>query len=221
MFSYPPALLLAFGRCSFSAFFSNELNNFFTKCLQFGLGCFILSLNEHVQKGDVMPKIIENPEQRMAEEARKQIRQSGYSAMTIRSVAKACGIGVGTVYNYFPSKEDLLAACMLEDWNRCVGAINQAASRSEEPEAVIYCLYRQLRGFIQSYEAVFQDAHAATAYSGYLGRYHGILRAQLAAPLRKYCDSDFSAEFIAEAILTWTMAGKDIDEQYALIKKLF
>lgn len=168
-----------------------------------------------------MPKIIENLEQRLTEEARKQIRQSGYSAMTIRSVASSCGVSVGAVYNYFSSKDALLAACMLDDWNRCMEAIDQTSSQSEDPEAVIRCLYDQLRGFIQSYEAVFRDARAASAYLGHLGQYHGILRAQLASPLRKFCGSDFSADFIAEAMLTWTMAGKDVEELYAVIKKNF
>ena len=44
-----------------------------------------------------MPKIIQNLENRLIEEAKKQIRESGYGALTIRSVAKACGVGVGTV----------------------------------------------------------------------------------------------------------------------------
>ena len=35
-----------------------------------------------------MPKIIENLPQRLLEEARRQIETSGFSAMTIRSVAK-------------------------------------------------------------------------------------------------------------------------------------
>ena len=63
-----------------------------------------------------MPKIIENLPEKLAEEARRQITESGYSAMTIRSVAKACGVGVGTVYNYYPSKDALVAQFMLEDW---------------------------------------------------------------------------------------------------------
>ena len=46
-----------------------------------------------------MPKIIENLETKLIEEAKKQFETSGYSALTIRSVAKACGVGVGTVYN--------------------------------------------------------------------------------------------------------------------------
>ena len=46
-----------------------------------------------------MPKIIENLPERLAEEARGQIEESGYAAMTIRSVAKGCGVGVGICRN--------------------------------------------------------------------------------------------------------------------------
>lgn len=67
-----------------------------------------------------MPKLIENLKQRLTEETRRQLRQLGYSAVTIRSVARACGVSAGTVYNYFSSKEELLASSMLEDWMQCV-----------------------------------------------------------------------------------------------------
>ena len=56
-----------------------------------------------------MPKIIENLEKRLIAEAKRQIAESGYGATTIRSVAKGCNVGVGTVYNYFPSKDALIA----------------------------------------------------------------------------------------------------------------
>lgn len=167
-----------------------------------------------------MPKLIENLKQRLTEETRRQLRQFGYSAVTIRSVARACGVGAGTVYNYFSSKEELLASSMLEDWVRCVEAVEQAAAQSAHAEPAVRCLYAQLCGFSKQYEAVFQDEQAISGYAGVLNRYHGMLRRQLSAPLRKYCESDFAADFIAEAVLTWTVAGKEFEEIYSVVKKL-
>ena len=44
-----------------------------------------------------MPKIIKDLESRLIAEARKQIEEAGYGAMTIRSVAAACGVGEPTL----------------------------------------------------------------------------------------------------------------------------
>ena len=83
------------------------------------------------------------------------------------------------------------------------------------------CIYEQLQHFAQRHQAVFQDATAASAFAGSFSRYHAVLRSQLAAPLRKFCESDFSADFISESLLIWTMAGKDFQEIYGIIGKLF
>lgn len=168
-----------------------------------------------------MPKIIDNPEKRLIEEAKKQIRESGYGATTIRSVAKATGIGVGTVYNYFPSKDALIATYMLEDWNQCITAIEAVSTYSSTPENVVHCICDQLIDFSKRHEPLFRDEAAAAAFASVFARYHSRLRTQLAHSLRKFCDSDFSAEFIAEALLTWVMAGKTFDDLYGMIGKLF
>jgi len=168
-----------------------------------------------------MPKIIENPESRLIEEAKKQIEESGYGAMTIRSVAKACGVGVGTVYNYFSSKEELVATHLLEDWKQCITAIRAVSTYSDSPRPVALCIYDQLISFAQRHLAIFRDEAAAASFAGSFGKYHGMLRAQLSQPLRKFCSSDFAADFLAEALLTWTMAGKTFDEIYGMMEKLF
>lgn len=168
-----------------------------------------------------MPKIIENLEKRLMEEAKKQIAESGYGATTIRSVAKACNVGVGTVYNYFPSKDALLATYMLEDWNKCITAINAVSTYSDTPEPVVRCICDRLIEFAKLHEPIFRDEAAAAAFAGSHSRYHALLRSQLAQPLGKFCSTDFSSEFIAESLLTWTMAGKTFDEIYGMIEKLF
>lgn len=168
-----------------------------------------------------MPKIIENLKDRLIAEAKKQIEEAGYSAVTIRSVAKACNVGVGTVYNYFPSKEALIATHLLADWKACVDAITRTAESTPDPQPVLQCIYGQLVGFADRHQAIFRDETAAAGFAGSFSQYHNRLRAQLASPLRKFCDSEFTALFIAESLLTWSMAGKSFDEIYEILKKIF
>ena len=168
-----------------------------------------------------MPKIIENLESRLIAEAKNQINEIGYGAMTIRDLAKACGVGVGTVYNYFSSKEALLATYLLSDWNGCVAVIQAVSQYSDSPLPVVRCIHDQLCRYAQRHQAIFRDEAAAAGFAGSFSRYHGLLRSQLAAPLRRFCATDFASEFIAESLLTWTMAGKTFDEIYGMIGKLF
>ena len=167
-----------------------------------------------------MPKIIENLSRKLMDEARRQIRENGYAAMTIRSVAKSCGVSVGTVYNYFVSKDALTAAFMLEDWKNCVLRIENCSSASEVPEPVLRSIYDELQGFCRLHGAIFHDEAAAPGFSGSFSRYHSLLRSQLAAPIRKFCRDDFTAEFIAESMLVWTVAGREFCQIHDLVKKL-
>ncbi len=44
--------------------------------------------------------------------SRELIRQQGCSAISIRSVAAACGVSVGSIYNYFDSKAAMVGAAV-------------------------------------------------------------------------------------------------------------
>lgn len=48
--------------------------------------------------------------------SRELIRQQGWSAVNIRSVAAACGVSVGSIYNYFDSKAVLVCATVESIW---------------------------------------------------------------------------------------------------------
>ncbi len=168
-----------------------------------------------------MPKIIENLEIKLIEEARKQVAKAGYVGVTIRSIAKACGVGTGTVYNYFPSKDALLATYLLSDWNTCIATITEMSNCSDSPEPVVYCIYNKLIDFSERHCNIFRDKAAATSFRGSVNHYHGLLRSSLAIPLQKFSADNFAAEFIAEAMLTWTMTDKSFDEIWGIIKNCF
>ena len=167
-----------------------------------------------------MPKIIENLNGRLLEEVKLQLARGGYEAVTIRSIAKGCGVGVGTVYNYFPSKEALVAAYLLEDWTQCIEAVRSAAKSSDAPRPVLQCIYEQLTGFADRHQAVFAAKEAVSGFAASLNQYHALLRSQLAEPLSRFCTGDFLAQFIAESLLTWSMAGKSFEEIYEILKKV-
>ena len=48
--------------------------------------------------------------------SRELIRQKGWDAVNIRSVAAACGVSVGSIYNYFDSKAALVGAAVESVW---------------------------------------------------------------------------------------------------------
>ena len=48
--------------------------------------------------------------------SRRLIQEQGWAAVSIRSVAQACDISVGSIYNYFNGKADLIAATVESVW---------------------------------------------------------------------------------------------------------
>lgn len=48
--------------------------------------------------------------------SRELILREGWSAVNIRSVAAACGVSVGSIYNYFESKSALVGAAVESVW---------------------------------------------------------------------------------------------------------
>ena len=170
-----------------------------------------------------MPKIIENLSEKIIEETRRQVMEVGYTALNIRDVAKNCGVGVGTVYNYFPSKDVLVARFLLQDWKKSLERIHKAAEKcgknqSNEVERLLLVIYQELSDYYAQYSGVFH-AEGATIQAP-PKKYHIILRGQIAEVVRPLCGDDFTAEFISEALLTWTVEGQPFKEIWTLLRKV-
>ena len=171
-----------------------------------------------------MPKIIENLREQLLAEAKKQIGQRGYSDTTVRSVAGACGVGVGTVYNYFESKEMLIASFVYEDWKQYLEEM--ASLPSDDPLKLTRGIYESLSRFASEHEALFSDAEASRSISvGWISR-HKMLRDQIASfvlPLCERChldDPGITSAFIAESLINWSMENADFDTIYPLYLRL-
>lgn len=44
------------------------------------------------------------------------VKENGLQSLNMRTVAEKCNVSVGSVYNYFPSKADLIAATIQDVW---------------------------------------------------------------------------------------------------------
>lgn len=168
-----------------------------------------------------MPKIIENVREQLLAEAKKQILARGYSDTTIRSVAKACGLGIGTVYNYFESKEMLIATFVYEDWKRCLADMHQLPQN--DPKQLLGGIYHALKDFAAENEKLFLDSNAAKLAAIGSSDRHKMLRDQIAALIYPAChteNSAFTAQFLAEALICWSMENADFETVYTLIEKI-
>ena len=104
-----------------------------------------------------MPKIIENLRERLLAEARLQVNQLGYGQITVRGIASACGVGVGTVYNYFPSKEALIAEAMMSDWLECSRSMRKDAKAEDQPMNAIRATAAALWKFTSRYQPMWKQ----------------------------------------------------------------
>ena len=118
-----------------------------------------------------MPKRIAALREAMLRVSREMLLRDGYDGLTIRAVAKACGVAVGTVYNYFPSKDMLAASIMLEDWSAALVRMASCAAAAESALEGLRAVFETIRAFATRY---------AGAWAQYSARYNAepVIRAR-------------------------------------------
>ncbi len=171
-----------------------------------------------------MPKIIENLREQLLEEAEKQVAQQGYTNTTMRSVASACGVGVGTVYNYFESKEMLIATFVFEHWKKYLSYMELLPC--DDPKSRLYGIYDSLQCFAREHAALFSDSDAAKLVSMGASTRHQLLRDQIARLVLPLCQmnrcdqAEFAAQVVAESLICWSMEDADFEVLYPLLEKI-
>lgn len=80
---------------------------------------------------------------------KKIIVQSGIQGLNIRDVAQKCGVSVGSVYNYFPSKGDLMVATIESVWTEIMHDSKDCVSQYNFTETVRSLFYSIQKGCIK------------------------------------------------------------------------
>lgn len=107
-----------------------------------------------------MPKRLENLREHILSSARGTLLTRGYSALTIRGVAADCGIAVGTVYNYYPSKEMLAAGAILKDWFDVLDKIARDCDGAAGLREGLGAAGRRVALFEETYRTVWSGSSA-------------------------------------------------------------
>lgn len=82
------------------------------------------------------------------------IQQQGWSAVNIRSVAKACGVSVGSIYNYFASKDELVSATVERIWHD-IFHLSQETMKFKDTLSCITWIYERMEYGWEKYPGFF------------------------------------------------------------------
>lgn len=160
-----------------------------------------------------MPKLVGDIHKKTIAETKILLETQGFEGLAMRDIAKRCGVAVGTLYNYFPSKEYLTGCVVLEDWEGVYDQMRSAAATADGIGRGLEAIYELMCRFITEhrYLASF-DRRAATGKFAFAQR-HQILLDQIVVLLemlqkRFGCNSNRSLTvFLAESILNFSVKG--------------
>jgi AcrR family transcriptional regulator len=95
-------------------------------------------------------KAIDNVKVILLNTAKEVIRTEGLADFNIRAIANKAGVSIGTVYNYYPSKSDLVFETMETLLTECVSCIKDQSSED------LYQEFRDVYNAILNYFDLFQ-----------------------------------------------------------------
>lgn len=144
--------------------------------------------------------------------ARALFRSQGYAGTTTREIAERAGIGVGTLFVYFPEKTDLLFYVFSQDLLRVASqALDSIPEELELVDALLYvfseifALYAEdhelARTFLKEYQ--FGTGRVRDAFNeetlGIVARFGALVRRarERGAPLRELDDFQAGYQFFA------------------------
>ena len=139
--------------------------------------------------GGIMNKVVTSKEEIM-DVSRRLVLEKGIASLSMRAIAEACGVAVGSIYNYFPSKAELLSAAIGSVWEEIFRPFYEREAFGSFTECVSV-LFGTIRDGNERYPGFF-TVHALNFASSdrkkgkeAMTRYLSVLEARLADALRQ------------------------------------
>lgn len=147
-----------------------------------------------------MPKVIPEVREKLLTTVRNRLLKDGPDAVSLRSIAKECGIAVGTVYNYFPNKDMLIAEAIGDDWLVSLQECDEEMAKADSFEEAVSTLLDFVTEFYQRYQKAFLAMNGKADVSRiYQGR--DLLQQQLQSRLEGICDRFHKEKLRHHAVL--------------------
>lgn len=109
-----------------------------------------------------MPKIIEEPREAILSHAKDIVLKHGYDQLTIRNVAKDAEVSIGTVYNYFPTKRDLMVQLLEDYWNAYLITIDEIDRKYPDMYDKLHRIYKELEVFVKDFREIWVKDYPGT-----------------------------------------------------------
>ena len=96
---------------------------------------------------------------------RKIVSEKGLSSLNMRAVAEACHVALGSLYNYFPSKDDLMIATIESVWQDIFHVEHRCETNLSFPEYICH-LFDLVQEGTKEYPNFFTAHSLSFASSG-------------------------------------------------------
>lgn len=80
-----------------------------------------------------MPKKITDVRRKILEVAAVLFRENEYNNVDMRRISKEVGLAVGTMYNYFPNKENLYVEVFKDSWKKTIKKLDKITYSDKDP----------------------------------------------------------------------------------------
>jgi Transcriptional regulator len=98
-----------------------------------------------------MPKAIVNARENIMSSVKRVLMDQGYESLNMRDIAASCGLGIGTVYNYFDSKEEIVKEIMIQDWAKTLSAMDIYILNKYDVLSAFRGIFSELKQFVDLY----------------------------------------------------------------------